>query len=95
VFNLAFTSIAQTLVQMLAPPRVRGSVVGLFNTAILGLRAGSGITVGVLGAIIGVHWSLALSAAAVVVTAAGMLAMSQMGGSERPPHPPGARDAPA
>jgi MFS family permease len=95
VFNLAFTSIAQTLVQMLAPPRVRGSVVGLFNTAILGLRAGSGITVGVLGAIIGVHWSLALSAAAVVVTAAGMLAMSQMGGSERPPNPPGARDAPA
>ena len=73
VFNLAFTSIAQTLVQMLAPPRVRGSVVGLFNTAILGLRAGSGVTVGVLGAVIGVHWSLALSAAAVVITAAGML----------------------
>ena len=73
VFNLAFTSIAQTLVQTLAPPRVRGSVVGLFNTAILGLRAGSGLTVGVLGAIINVHWSLALSAAAVVITAAGLL----------------------
>jgi hypothetical protein len=77
VFNLAYTSIAQTLVQMLAPPRVRGSVVGLFNTAILGLRAGSGVTVGVLGAVINVHWSLALSAAAVVITAAGMLAMQQ------------------
>jgi MFS family permease len=73
VFNLAFTSIAQTLVQMLAPPAVRGRVVGLFNTAILGLRAGSGITVGVLGAVINVHWSLALSAAAVVLTAVGML----------------------
>jgi MFS family permease len=73
VFNLAYTSIAQTLVQMLAPPRVRGSVVGLFNTAILGLRAGSGVTVGVLGAVLNVHWSLALSAAAVVVTALGML----------------------
>ena len=73
MFNLAFTSIAQTLVQTLAPPRVRGSVVGLFNTAILGLRAGSGLTVGVLGAIINVHWSLALSAAAVVITAAGLL----------------------
>jgi hypothetical protein len=73
VFNLAFTSIAQTLVQTLALPRVRGSVVGLFNTAILGLRAGSGVTVGVLGALINVHWSLALSAAAVVLTAACLL----------------------
>jgi MFS family permease len=73
VFNLAFTSIAQTLVQTLAPPRVRGRVVGLFNTAILGLRAGSGITVGVLGAVIGVHWSLALSSAAVVLTALTLL----------------------
>jgi MFS family permease len=95
VFNLAFTSIAQTLVQVLAPPRVRGSVVGLFNTAILGLRAGSGITVGVLGALINVHWSLALSAAAVVVTAAGMLAMNDMGGSGPPASPPGVRDDPA
>ena len=77
IFNLAFTSIAQTLVQMLAPPPVRGRVVGLFNTAILGLRAGSGVTVGVLGAVIGVHWSLALSAAAVVLTAAGLLALVQ------------------
>jgi MFS family permease len=77
VFNLAFTSIAQTLVQLLAPPPVRGRVVGLFNTAILGLRAGSGVTVGVLGALIDVHWSLALSAAAVVLTAVGMLAIEQ------------------
>ena len=77
VFNLAFTSIAQTLVQMLAPSPVRGRVVGLFNTAILGLRAGSGLTVGVLGAVIGVHWSLALSAAAVVLTALGLLAIGQ------------------
>jgi MFS family permease len=76
VFNLAFTSITQTLVQTLAPPRVRGSVVGLFNTAILGLRAGSGLTVGVLGALINVHWSLALSAAAVVVTA-GLLLVAE------------------
>jgi MFS family permease len=70
VFNIAFASMAQTLVQLLAPSRVRGSVVGLFNTAVLGLRAGSGLTVGVLGALIGVQWSLALSAAVVVVSAA-------------------------
>ena len=73
VFNLAFASMAQTLVQLLAPPLVRGSVVGLFNTAILGLRAGSGVTVGMLGALIGVRWSLALSAAVVVVIAAALL----------------------
>jgi hypothetical protein len=39
----------------------------------LGLRAGSGVTVGIMGAVIGVEWSLALSAAAVVVVAVGLL----------------------
>ena len=73
MLNVAFTSMAQTLVQVLAPARHRGSIVGLFNTAILGLRAGSGVTIGVLGAIINVHWSLALSSAAVVVTALALL----------------------
>ena len=72
LFNIAFTSMAQTLVQILAPPRLRGRVVGLFNTAVLGLRAGSGVTVGVLGAAIGVYGSLALSAAAVVLIAAAL-----------------------
>jgi MFS family permease len=71
--NIAFTSMAQALVQVLAPPRLRGRVVGLFNTSMLGLRAGSGLTVGALGAVIGIEWSLALSAAAVVLVAAGLL----------------------
>jgi MFS family permease len=79
VFNIAFTSTAQTVVQVLAPPRLRGSVVGLFNMAILGLRAGSGVTVGVLGAVINVHWSLALSAAAVVITAVLLLTREARG----------------
>jgi hypothetical protein len=39
----------------------------------LGLRAGSGLTVGVLGALINVQWSLALSAMVVVVSAAVLL----------------------
>jgi hypothetical protein len=73
IFNIAFTSMAQALVQLLAPPRLRGRVVGLFNTSMLGLRAGSGVTVGVLGAVIGVEWSLALSATAVVLVAVGLL----------------------
>jgi MFS family permease len=79
LFNIAFTSMAQTLVQILAPPRLRGRVVGLFNTATLGLRAGSGVTVGVLGAAIGVQWSLALSAAVVVAIAAAMLLRADPG----------------
>ena len=54
---------AQTLVQLNAPADIRGRIVGLFNMAGLGMRAFSGITVGVLGAGIGIHWSLGLSAA--------------------------------
>jgi len=73
IFNLAFSSMAQTLVQLLAPPRVRGKVVGLFNTAALGLRAGSGLTVGLLGALIGVQRSLELSAGVVVARAVVLL----------------------
>jgi hypothetical protein len=37
------------------------------NTAMLGLRAGSGLTIGLVGALISVEWSLALSALVVVV----------------------------
>jgi sugar phosphate permease len=73
IFNVAFTSMAQTIVQLLAPPHLRGSMVGLFNTSMLGLRAGSGLTVGVLGASIGVQWSLTFSSVAVVVVALGLL----------------------
>jgi len=62
-FELSFNTMAQALVQLNAPAEIRGRVVGLFNMAGLGMRAFSGITVGVLGAAIGIHWSLALSAA--------------------------------
>jgi MFS family permease len=74
IFNIAFTSMAQAVVQILAPPNLRGRVVGLFNTSMMGLRAGSGLTVGVLGALIGVELSLTLSAVAVVLVALGLLA---------------------
>ena len=46
---------------------IRGRVVGLFNMAGLGMRAFSGITVGLVGAVIGIHWSLGLSAAVLLV----------------------------
>jgi len=59
--NLAFYSIAQTIVQLEAPVPLRGRLIGLFSMSAFGLRAFSGVTVGVLGGLIGVHWSLALS----------------------------------
>ncbi len=74
VFSITFTSMAQTLVQILAPPPQRGTIVGLFNTAMLGLRAGSGLTVGVLGTFIGVRRSLELSSLIVVLIAIALFA---------------------
>jgi hypothetical protein len=66
-FELSFNSISQALVQLNAPDAIRGRVLGLFNMTSLGLRAFSGITVGVVGAVISVQYSLALSAAAFAV----------------------------
>jgi MFS family permease len=74
-FELAFNAMAQTLVQLRAPVEMRGRVIGLFNMASLGLRAFSGISVGVVGSLIGVHWSLALAASAMLVVACGLLAL--------------------
>ncbi len=73
--ELSFNAMAQSLVQINAPPDIRGRVIGLFNMASLGLRAFSGISVGVLGSLIGIHWSLALSAVAAMVVAGVLLAV--------------------
>ena len=64
--NLAFTALAQTLVQLEAPPDRRGRVVGLFSMAQNGLRVGSGVTIGVLGAAVGIHASLGWAAIATI-----------------------------
>ena len=60
--ELSYNSMTQALVQLNAPAAIRGRVLGLYSMAGLGLRAFSGITVGVGGSLIGIHWSLALSA---------------------------------
>lgn len=60
--ELSFNAMAQTLVQLEAPIDMRGRAIGLFNMFASGMRMFSGITVGLVGARIGIHWSLALSA---------------------------------
>lgn len=60
--ELSFNAMAMTLVQLNAPASIRGRVIGLYTMSALGLRAFSGVTVGVVGGMIGIHWSLALSA---------------------------------
>jgi MFS family permease len=73
--ELSFNAMAQSLVQLDAPLDMRGRVIGLFNMSSLGLRAFSGISVGLLGSLIGVHWSLALSAVATLAVAGTLLAL--------------------
>ncbi len=63
VANLASMSIGQTVVQLMAPPAERGRVIGVYAMSTSGLRTGSGFTVGLFGAVVGVQWSLGLSAA--------------------------------
>jgi MFS family permease len=69
VANLASISIGQTVVQLRAPAAERGRVVGVYNMSAIGLRTGSGIAVGVLGHLFGVHWGLGLNAATLAIGA--------------------------
>lgn len=59
---LAGQAMTQTLVQLHAPPEMRGRIIGLYTMSALGLMSFSGITVGFGGSIVGIHWSLGVSA---------------------------------
>jgi len=74
--ELSFNAMAQTLVQVHAPAGLRGRVIGLYNMASLGLRAFSGVSVGLIGSLIGVHWSLAISAMTMLAIAGGLLMLA-------------------
>jgi MFS family permease len=82
--NLAFVSMAQTLVQLHAPDHIRGRVLGLFSTSSNGMRAFSGVTVGVLGSLIGIHWSLALSAISLLAVTIGLFGFAMRTRAEEP-----------
>ena len=65
--ELAFNSMAQALVQINAPDAIRGRVIGVFSMSAMGMRTFSGLSVGLLGASVGIHNSLALSATGLFV----------------------------
>ena len=74
--ELSFNSMSQTLVQLHAPAEKRGRIIGVFSMASLGTRMFSGFSVGILGQMIGIHWSLALSAGLILLLAGALLTRS-------------------
>lgn len=77
ILNLAFYSSAQAIVQIKAPDHLRGRVVGLFSMSAQGFRAFSGLTVGILGSLVGIHLSLASSASVLLVLTTALLVYAQ------------------
>jgi len=75
--NLGFSALAQTIVQLEAPPDRRGRVIGLFSMAQNGLRVGSGVTVGIIGAAVGIHASLGISALVALVLCLGLVTLAR------------------
>jgi len=76
--ELAFNSMAQALVQLSAPAPIRGRVIGVFSMAASGMRMFSGITVGLVGGLIGIHGSLSLSAVALFVALAALFPLASI-----------------
>jgi MFS family permease len=78
--ELSFNAMAQTLVQLRAPERIRGRVIGLYMLSGMGMRAFSGVTIGVVGGLIGIHWSLAVSALALLAAISVLFAFTLRAG---------------
>jgi MFS family permease len=84
--ELSFNSMAQSLVQLNAPGEIRGRVIGVFAMSASGMRTFSGLSVGLLGAAIGIHWSLTASAIALFLVLVLLVVRNSMraGFSSRP-----------
>jgi MFS family permease len=81
--ELAFNSMAQSLVQLNAPGEIRGRVIGVFAMSANGLRTFSGLSVGLLGASVGIHNSLSYSAAALFVLLLAITVVRHIGARRR------------
>jgi len=64
IANLAAMSITMTVVQLRAPAGKKGQVIGVYGVGANGMRMGSGFTVGLLGAAIGLRPALGWSSLA-------------------------------
>ncbi len=82
--ELSFNSMAQTLVQLDAPPDMRGRAIGVFSMFAAGMRTFSGVTVGLAGARMGIHASLAASAAALFVAIGLLIQFGLRRGQSKP-----------
>jgi len=74
VANMASMTIGQAVVQLRAPVDQRGRVIGVYSMLTTGLRTGNGITLAVLGSLIGVTGTVlvgggVLAVGAVVIAA--------------------------
>lgn len=67
--EIASMSIAQSLVQLEAPAGERGRTLGVFGMFASGLRTGGGVTLGVVGTLLGVNGAIAIFSAVLVVGA--------------------------
>ncbi len=72
--ELSFNSMTQTLVQLHAPADMRGRMIGVFSMAASGMRMFSGLSVGLMGHWLGIHWSLAISAGLISVLVSTLIA---------------------
>jgi MFS family permease len=79
--ELAMNAMGQALVQLNAPPGLRGHVIGVYGMAASGLRFVSGFMVGIVGGLVGVHLSLAGACAALFVVVALLLAWQRLRGA--------------
>jgi MFS family permease len=77
--ELAFNSMAQALIQLNAPNEIRGRIIGVYSMASLGARTFSGVSVGLVGGLIGIHFSLALSALVLIALLALLLRVCSRG----------------
>lgn len=73
--ELSYNSMNQALVQLHAPAPIRGRVLGLYSMAQMGLRSFAGISVGVVGAGIGIHRSLLLAVSVLFLITISLFAM--------------------
>jgi MFS family permease len=90
--NLAALSITQTVVQLRAPREKKGQVIGVYGVGANGMRIGSGITVGLFGAAIGLRPALGWSSAALCACVA-VLAIYLAFTARRTPAPDAAATA--